>query len=49
VRSFVTLGQQIEENEDWGCGSIILWFITPALEGDECNIYTIYMGVKLGL
>jgi len=49
VRSFVILGQQIEEHEDWGCGSIILWFTTPTLDGGECNIYRFNMGVKPGL
>jgi len=35
VRSFITLGKQIEEHEDWGGGSIIQRFTTVALYGGE--------------
>jgi hypothetical protein len=35
VGSFITMGQQIQEHEDWGCGSIILWVITTALCGGQ--------------
>jgi hypothetical protein len=34
-RVCITLVQQIDENEDWGCGSIILQFTTTALYGGE--------------